>query len=139
MDAVFAAGASLCRPAGDLAVFLALAVLAVKRTPVLKWTVALVAMMPLSMFLAASISADAVTLALAILTVALVLRLAVEPAKANLGEVLALAAVMSLLALSETGIRDARVAVLRRAAGQVRQFPGLAPGDGALSWVCPRC
>ncbi|MGD0900264.1 MAG: DUF2142 domain-containing protein [Thermoguttaceae bacterium] len=90
-----------CGRLANLAVYLALTVLAVKWTPVLKWTMALVAMMPLSMFLAASVSADAVTLALALLATAAALRLAMESAKASAGNLAALALLLSLLALSK--------------------------------------
>ncbi len=84
----------------NLIAYLVLAVAAVHITPVQKWTMALVAIMPMSMFLAASLSADAVLLGLSFLAIALALDLAVGK-DTNAGRLLTFGAVFVLLALSK--------------------------------------
>ena len=61
----------------NLIAYLLLAATAVRLVPIHKWTMALVALMPMSVYLAAAVSADAVTLGLSLLVVALTLNLAV--------------------------------------------------------------
>jgi len=84
----------------NLIAYLALAVAAVRLIPVQKWTLALVALMPMSMFLAASLSADAVTLGLALMTIALALDLALGE-EAPAGRLAAFGLCLVLLALSK--------------------------------------
>lgn len=57
-----------------LAAFLILVALAINTTPVFKWTFLLLALMPMSMYLAAVYSADPITNGLAFLAIVLVLR-----------------------------------------------------------------
>jgi len=57
-----------------LAAFIALVAFAIRATPFLKWGFAAAALLPMSLFMAASWSADSMTIALAFLTTALALR-----------------------------------------------------------------
>jgi len=86
---------------GNLIVYLLLAAAAVRFTPIQKWTLALVALIPMSVYLAASVSADAMTLGLALLVVALTLNLALGSEMPSRGRLLALGLVLLLLALSK--------------------------------------
>ena len=61
-----------------LAAYLALVVAAVWLMPVHKWFMVLVALMPMSIFLAASLSADALSIAFSLLATAMILRLALR-------------------------------------------------------------
>ena len=60
----------------NLVAYLLLAAAAVRITPIQKWTLAMVALVPMSVYLAASLSADAVTIGLSLLIIALTLKLA---------------------------------------------------------------
>jgi uncharacterized membrane protein len=63
----------------ELAAFLALLTLAVRRLPTRKWILTVVALMPVVLFQAATVSADAITNALALLVVALAFALTAQP------------------------------------------------------------
>jgi uncharacterized membrane protein len=74
--------------------------------PIQKWTMALAALVPMSVYLAASLSADAMTLGLSLLVVALTLNLAMgrhpqEGTRPSRGSLLALGFLLVLLALSK--------------------------------------
>ena len=84
----------------NLIAYLALAAAAVYVMPVQKWTLALVALMPMSMFLAASLSADAMVLGLAFMATALALDLALGK-EASAGRLAAFGSCLLLLALSK--------------------------------------
>ena len=62
----------------NLVVYVLMAAGAVRLVPIQKWTMAMVALMPMSLYLGASLSADAVTLGLSLLIVALTLNLALR-------------------------------------------------------------
>jgi uncharacterized membrane protein len=85
----------------NLIVYLALAAAAVRLTPIHKWTLAMTALIPMSIYLAASLSADAMTLGLSLAVVAWVLRLALESEKPGPRELLALGILMVLLVLAK--------------------------------------
>lgn len=63
----------------NLLVWLVLGYLAIKITPICKWTFFLLALTPMSLFQAASLSADAVTNGVAFLLIAVFLQSALEP------------------------------------------------------------
>ena len=63
----------------ELAVFIALLTLAIRRLPSRAWILAVVALMPVALFQAATVSADAITNALALLVIAEALALTAEP------------------------------------------------------------
>lgn len=65
----------------NLLVWLVLGYLAIKVTPIYKWTFFLLALTPMSLFQAASLSADAVTNGLAFLLIAVFLQVALESKK----------------------------------------------------------
>jgi len=65
----------------NFATWLALTYLAIRITPIYKWLFALLALMPMSVFQAASLSVDAVTNGLAFLTIAFFLRCAFDEGK----------------------------------------------------------
>src|SRR4029078_8669128 len=64
---------------GELAAFIALVALAVRRLPSRAWILAVVALMPVALFQAATVSSDAITNALALLVIADALALTVQP------------------------------------------------------------
>ncbi len=85
----------------NLIAYLLVATTAVRLAPIHKWTLALVALMPMSVFLAASLSADAVTIGLSLLVVALTLNLALGSKRPSRRSFLALGVLLALLALSK--------------------------------------
>jgi hypothetical protein len=87
--------------AGTLAGYLLLVVAAVWLTPIHKWLFSLVALMPMSIFLAASLSADALTIAFSLLSIAMILRLALQSRCVFSRDLAWLGAVLSLLALAK--------------------------------------
>ena len=89
--------------AGTLIAYLLLAVAAVWLTPVQKWTLTLVALMPMSIFLAAAITADALSIALALLAIAMILRLALRAQSADRRSLAWLGAILLLVALAKPG------------------------------------
>jgi uncharacterized membrane protein len=90
----------LARMAG-LAVYLLSAALAVRFAPVLKWTLALVALMPMSVYLAASCSADTAAIGLALLIVALILKLILGSQTPSRRGLLVLGLLLAALGLSK--------------------------------------
>ena len=88
---------------GTLIGYLLLVAAAVWLMPVHKWTLALVALMPMSIFLAASLSADAISSGISLLAIALILRLALGPAPISRRSLGWLGLVMLLLALAKPG------------------------------------
>lgn len=62
----------------NLIAFLALVYFAIKTTPVLKWSFVLLALMPMTVILAGSLSADTMTTALSFLVIAFILKLAFD-------------------------------------------------------------
>ncbi len=80
----FGAGPLLLFYAGRLAnlfVFLALVWASVRAMPAHAWVMALIALMPMTMFMAASVSPDSLTVAMALLFTAKIFLLVVEPEK----------------------------------------------------------
>ena len=90
-------------PTGTLIGYLLLVAAAVWRMPVQKWTLVLVALMPMSIFLAASLSADAVSIGLSLLAIAMILRLALGQELVSRRSLSWLAVVLLLLALAKPG------------------------------------
>ncbi|MGO9108299.1 MAG: DUF2142 domain-containing protein [Thermoguttaceae bacterium] len=85
----------------NLIVYLLLAAAAVRLTPILKWTLALAALLPMSVYLAASLSADATTIGLSLLVVAATLNLALGSKNPSRRSLLSLGFLLVLLALSK--------------------------------------
>jgi uncharacterized membrane protein len=85
--------------AGTLIGYLFLVVAAVWIMPVQKWLMALVALMPTSVFLAASVSADALSIAFPLLAFAMILRLALQPSSVDRRNLRWLAATLLLVGL----------------------------------------
>ena len=84
---------------GTLIGYLLLATAAVWLMPVQKWTLMLVALMPMSIFLAASVTADALSIAVSLLAIAMILRLALRTESVSPGSLWWLAATLLLVAL----------------------------------------
>jgi uncharacterized membrane protein len=84
---------------GTLAGYLLLVAAAVWLMPIHKWTMSLVALMPMSIFLAASLSADALTIAFSLLSIAMILRLGLRSENADRRSLLWLGTVLVCLAL----------------------------------------
>jgi len=83
----------------NLLFYLAIVFLAIKMTPILKWIFLILALMPMSIFLAASASPDALTIALSFLFIAYILKLSLGQktlAKVDLGLLLILTIAISL-------------------------------------------
>ena len=89
--------------AGTLIGYLLLVIAAIWLTPVQKWTMALVALMPMSIFLAASLSADALSIAVSLLAIATILRAALQRGIAGRRGLCGLGAVLAALALVKPG------------------------------------
>ena len=88
-----------CGRAGTLAAFLVLVAMAIEITPVHKWTMMLVALMPLPMYLASALSADPITTGFALLATAMTLRCALCAEKIGRRDLLGLSLAFCLLAL----------------------------------------
>ena len=89
--------------AGTLIGYLLLVVTAVWLMPVQKWTLTLVALMPMSIFLAAAITADALSIALGLLAIAMILRLVVRAQVVERRSLGWLGAILLLVALAKPG------------------------------------
>lgn len=87
----------------NLIVYLALAIAAVRWMPVQRWTMALIIMMPLSMFLCATVSADVPTNGVSLLAIAMVLHYAIRAEKVTARDLAGLVAVFCALALVKQG------------------------------------
>jgi len=88
----------------NVAVWALLTALAIRVTPIYKWVFFLLALAPMSIFQAASLSADALTHALSFLLVAIILYLAFGPLQSlSRKELVALLIVSVLLALCKPG------------------------------------
>jgi uncharacterized membrane protein len=85
----------------NLIAYLFLAAAAVRLMPIQKWTLAMVALMPMSVYLAASLSADAMTIGLSLLVIALTLNLALGSARPDRRSLLALGFLLVALSLSK--------------------------------------
>ena len=96
----------------NLIVYLFLASAAVRLAPIHKWTLTLVALLPMSVYLAASLSADAMTLGLSLLVVAVTLSLALGKQRPSGRSLLALGVLLVLLALSKQAYVGLAVFVL---------------------------
>ena len=96
----------------NLIVYLFLASAAVRLAPIHKWTLTLVALLPMSVYLAASLSADAMTLGLSLLVVAVTLNLALGKERPSGRSLLALGVLLVLLALSKQAYVGLAVFVL---------------------------
>ena len=89
--------------AGTLIGYLLLVIAAIWLTPVQKWSMALVALMPTSIFLAASLSADALSIAISLLAISMILRAALQGGIAGPRGLCGLGAVLAALALVKPG------------------------------------
>ncbi len=89
--------------AGTLAAYLLLVAAAVLLMPVQKWTLALVALMPMSIFLAAAVTADALSIGLSLLAIAVILRLVLRPQGVDRRSLAWLEAILLLVALAKPG------------------------------------
>ena len=87
--------------ASTLAAYLALVVAAVWLMPIHKWFMVLVALMPMSIFLAASLSADALSIAFSLLAIAMILRLVLLSGPLERRSLIGLGTVLTLLALTK--------------------------------------
>ena len=88
----------------NLLAWVTLVFLAIRITPVYKWLFFVLALMPMSLFIAASLSADALTNGLTFLILALFLKLGLDPQQGvGKREVLALLAIAILVPLVKTG------------------------------------
>ena len=110
----------------NLIVYLLLAAAAVRLAPIHKWTLAMVALMPMSVYLAASLSADAMTLGLSLLVVALTLNLALGSEGPSRRSLLALGLLLRAPGPLETGLPGPGPAVLHDPGQEVLQ-----PADDA--------
>lgn len=84
-----------------LLAYMGLVALAIRWMPVQKWLLALFALMPMSMAQAAAVTADTVTLAMAYLFLAYVLRLSQENGTLRIRQWLSLAALLALISLTK--------------------------------------
>lgn len=89
----------------NLLVWLLMVYLAIKITPVHKWVFLLLALMPMTLFEAASLSADSFNLGLSFLTIAFFFKLAFEEEKTRVEkrDLLVLLALLAMLSLSKVG------------------------------------
>jgi len=76
---------------------------AIKITPIQKWVFLLLALMPMTLYLAASLSADCFTIAISILTIAMFFKLAFDPGKTHVNnrDICILIALAILMALTK--------------------------------------
>jgi uncharacterized membrane protein len=88
----------------NLLAWAALVFLAIRITPVYKWLFMVLALLPMSLFVAASLSADAVTNGLSFLAIALFLKLGLDP-RQDVGKwkILAMLVLTSLVSLTKSG------------------------------------
>jgi hypothetical protein len=87
----------------SLASWIALCWAAVRLAPLRKWTLVVLALMPMSVYAASSVTADAVTNGVALLLLALVLRIAFAEGRVRSPEVLGLIAAASALGIVKQG------------------------------------
>jgi uncharacterized membrane protein len=89
----------------NLLVWVLMVYLAIKITPVHKWVFLLLALMPMTLFEAASLSADSFNLGLSFLTIAFFFKLAFEEEKTRVEnkDLLVLLALLAMLSLSKIG------------------------------------
>jgi uncharacterized membrane protein len=87
----------------NLALFLLLATWAVRCTPAMKWGFVLLLLMPMTLFEAASLSADAFTAGIAYLLIAFILRCAADEGRLTFRELIFLFSAAVLLALAKQG------------------------------------
>ena len=88
----------------NLLAWVAMVFAAIRITPIYRWLLVFLALLPMSLFEAASLSADATTNGLAYLTIALFLRLALDPSRAvRKREIAALFVTCCLVALAKPG------------------------------------
>lgn len=88
---------------GNLILWLFVTFLAIRITPVFKWGFLAIALMPMTLFQAASLSADGVTLALSFLIIAIFLKLALDESieKINTKHILILVLISLILSLAK--------------------------------------
>lgn len=89
----------------NLLIWLFFVYLAIRITPVFKWVFLLLALMPMTIYLAASVSADSFTLAISFLSIAIFLKYAFDENKdkINKKEIILLLLLTVVLALSKQG------------------------------------
>jgi uncharacterized membrane protein len=88
---------------GTLVAYLLLVTAAVWLMPIQKWTLTLIALMPMSIFLAAGITADALSIAAALLAIAMILRLALREKSVDRQSLCWLGATLLVVALAKPG------------------------------------
>jgi uncharacterized membrane protein len=98
--------------AANLAAFLALAAFAIRVCPVRRWTLVLLALLPMSLAMAASVSADAVTFGVALLFVAVAMRAALASGRLASSELAGLLAAAVALGLVKSGVQPLAAAAL---------------------------
>lgn len=86
----------------NLLFYLAIVFFAIKTTPILKWIFVMLALMPMSIFLGASLSPDALTIALSFLLIAYVLKLSLDAKKIEKNNFAALLLLAIALTLCKT-------------------------------------
>lgn len=87
----------------NLALFLLMITCAIRWMPVMRWGLALLALMPMTMYLAASLSADTATIGISILMIAFILNCAAGEGRLTVRDILFLFAGTLLLALVKQG------------------------------------
>ncbi|MBP2045679.1 DUF2142 domain-containing protein [Methanobacterium aggregans] len=87
----------------NLLVWLTLVYLAIKITPIHKWVFTLLALMPMTLAQAASLSADSFTIAISFLTIATILKYTFQTTKIGKKQIIALLLLTITLTLSKTG------------------------------------
>lgn len=96
-------GLVYCGRLGNLLVGLLLTCLAIHWMPVMKWWLMLLALMPMTVFQRSSLSADGLTIALAFVFIAAVLRLALRAEAVTRREVILLCALAAIFCLCKQG------------------------------------
>jgi len=87
----------------NLIVWLALIYLAIKTTPIHKWVFLLLALMPMTLFQAASLSVDSFTIGICFLTIAFIFKLSFKDSNINKKDILTILILTTLIALSKPG------------------------------------
>jgi uncharacterized membrane protein len=119
---------------GSVAGYVIIGWLAILATPVLKWPTALVLIGPMALFLAASESADQLTIAIAFLAVALVLRIALAPQPPGWPLTVALGVAMVAMTLCKSAYVPLVALLLAVPPGQWTRRPGAGRG---MQWAPP--
>jgi uncharacterized membrane protein len=87
----------------NLLVWIVLIFFAIRITPIHKWVFLLLALMPMTLFVAASLSADSFTIGLSFLAIAMFLKLAFVSEKIDIKDILLMFIIIFTLSLSKQG------------------------------------